>query len=84
MTYVFPNSRWIFVSWTILDAISRDVPHPNAVRFALERARERSGRPPPLASALSERVARRDAPMRTHSLASYDRRNDTPEDTPND
>jgi transposase len=68
----------------ILDAIERDVPHPNAVRFALERARERSGRPPPLALALPEHVARRDAPMRTHSLASYDRRYDPPKDTTDD
>jgi transposase len=68
----------------ILDAIARDVPHPNAVSFALERARERSGRPPPLALALPEHVARRDAPMRTHSLASYDRRYDPPKDTDDD
>ena len=68
----------------ILDAISRDVPHPNAVRLALERARERTGRPPPLALTLPEHVARRDAPMRTHSLASYDRRYDPPKDTDDD
>ena len=68
----------------ILEAIARDVPHPNAVRFALERARERSGRPPPLALALPEHVARHDAPMRTHSLASYDRRYDPPKDTHDD
>jgi len=68
----------------ILEAIGRDVPHPNAVRFALERSRERSGRPPPLALALPEHVARRDAPMRTHSLASYDRRYDPPKDTTDD
>jgi transposase len=68
----------------ILDAISRDVPHPNAVRFALERSRERSGRPPPLALALPEHVARRDAPMRTHSLDSYDRRYDPPKGPPKD
>jgi transposase len=69
----------------VLDAIARDVPHPNAVRFALERSREHSGRPPPLALALPEHVARRDAPMRTHSLASYDRRYDPPsEDAPDD
>ena len=68
----------------ILEAIERDVPHPNAVRLALERSRERSGRPPPLALALPEHVARRDAPMRTHSLASYDRRYDKPEDIDND
>ena len=68
----------------ILEAITRKVPHPNAVRLALERARERSGRPPPLALALPEHVARRDAPMRTHSLASYDRRYDPPKDPPKD
>jgi len=68
----------------VLEAIARDVPHPNAVRFALEHARERTGRPPPLALALPEHVARRDAPMRTHSLASYDRRYNPPEDTNRD
>jgi transposase len=68
----------------IVDAVRRDVPHPNAVRLALEHARERSGRPPALALALPEHVARRDAPMRTHSLASYDRRYDPPKDTDDD
>ena len=72
------------VQAAILDAIERDVPHPNAVRFALERARERSGRPPPLALTLPEHVARRDAPMRTPSLACYDRRYDPPKDTDDD
>jgi transposase len=68
----------------ILEAVGRDVPHPNAVRLALERARERTGRPPALALALPEHVARRDAPMRTPSLASYDRRYDPPKDTDDD
>ena len=49
------------------------MPHPNAVRLALERAREEQGLPPPTALCLSEDVARRDAPVRTHELASYDR-----------
>jgi hypothetical protein len=49
------------------------VPHPNAVRLALERAREQQGLPPPTALCLSEEVARRDAPVRAHELASYDR-----------
>ena len=35
----------------LLEAIARDVPHPNAVRLALERARERTGKPAPLALA---------------------------------
>jgi hypothetical protein len=68
----------------LLEAIECDVPHPNAVRLALERERERAGRPPALALALPEHVARRDAPMRTASLATYDRRYDPPKDPPED
>lgn len=68
----------------VLEAIARDVPHPNAVRLALERARERTGRPVPLALSLPEHVARRDAPMRPQSLACYDRRYDPPEETDDD
>jgi transposase len=55
------------------EALQRDVPHPNAVRLALERAREQQGLPPPTALCLSAEVARRDAPVRSHELASYDR-----------
>jgi transposase len=55
------------------EALAREVPHPNAVRLALERAREAQGLPPPTALCLSEEVARRDAPVRAHELASYDR-----------
>jgi transposase len=55
------------------EALQRDVPHPNAVRLALERAREAQGLPPPTALCLSDEVARRDAPVRAHELASYDR-----------
>jgi hypothetical protein len=54
-------------------ALAQGVPHPNAVRLALERAREDSGLPPPTSLNLSEEVARRDAPVRAHALASYDR-----------
>jgi transposase len=68
----------------ILEAITRKVPHPNAVRLALEHERERTGQPPALALALPEHVAQRDAPMRTHSLASYDRRYDPPKDIDDD
>ena len=60
----------------ILDALARDVPHPNAVRLALERTREAQGRPPPVALVLPEHVARRDAPVRSHALGSYDRHKD--------
>ncbi len=66
----------------MLEAIQRDVPHPNAVRLALERAREQAARPPALALALPEHVARRDAPMPVQSLATYDRRYDRVGDPP--
>jgi hypothetical protein len=70
-----------------IDALQRDVPHPNAVRLALERAREATGQPPPVALMLPEHVARRDAPVRPHALGSYDRQHDRPHDqaeTPDD
>lgn len=57
----------------IVQALAQGVPHPNAVRLALERAREEQGLPPPAALHLSQAVARRDAPVRSHALASYDR-----------
>jgi transposase len=53
-------------------ALAQGVPHPNAVRLALEHAREEQGLPPPTALGLSDEVARRDAPVRPHALASYD------------
>lgn len=56
----------------MLEALARDVPHPNAVRLALERAREAARRPPPVALVLPEHVARHDRPVRAHDLASYD------------
>ena len=60
----------------ITEALARDVAHPNAVRLALERARAVSGEPPPVALVLPEHVAKRDAPVRTHDLRSYDRQPD--------
>ena len=50
----------------ILDALERDVPHPNAVRLALERRREQHGDAPPVAVVLPEHVRNRDAPVRPH------------------
>ena len=55
------------------EALARDVPHPNAVRLALERARTERGEPPPVALTLNPDIARRDAPVPAHALASYDR-----------
>lgn len=52
----------------IEDALARGVPHPNAVRLALDRHPE----PPPVAVVLPEHVKHRDVPVRPHALADYD------------
>lgn len=60
----------------IQDALERDVPHPNAVRLALERRREQRGARPPVALQLPASVESRDAPVQPHALDTYDRLKD--------
>ena len=57
----------------ILEALERDVLHPNAVRLALERRREQRGQAPQVDLVLPEHVQRRDAPVRPHALETYDK-----------
>jgi transposase len=64
----------------ILEALERDVPHPNAVRFALERQREQRGDEPPVAIVLPAHVRDRDAPVRPHALETYDQLKDPSDD----
>jgi hypothetical protein len=64
----------------ILEALERDVPHPNAVRFALERQREQQGGDPPIAMVLPAHVRDRDAPVRPHALETYDQLKDPSDD----
>jgi transposase len=56
----------------ILEALDRDVPHTNAVRFALERRRQDRHRPPPIAVDLPPHVQARDVPVRAARLELYD------------
>ena len=56
----------------VAEALARDVPHPNAVGLALERARRASLAPPPVDSALSERARLLDVTVQPHALDSYD------------
>jgi hypothetical protein len=56
----------------ITEALARGVPHPNAVRLALERRREVRGAPPPLALALSDTARARDPIVRSPALETYD------------
>jgi len=55
-----------------LEALSRDAPHPNAVRLALERRREERHQPPPVATILSEHAQARDVAIQAHQLDTYD------------
>ena len=56
----------------ILEALARDVPHPNAVRLALERRREQRGDAPPTAIPMPAHVQARDVPVQPHDLHTYD------------
>jgi hypothetical protein len=56
----------------ILEALLRDVPHPNAVRLVLERRRVELGAAPPITLLLPAHVRDRDAPVRPHALETYD------------
>ena len=56
----------------IIEAIERNVPHPSAVRLALERRREQRDEVPPVAVNLPEHVQARDVPVRAPRLELYD------------
>ena len=56
----------------VIEALAHDVPHPNAVRLALERAREARHENPPVLAQLSERARKLDVTVRPHALNSYD------------
>jgi hypothetical protein len=56
----------------VLDALERDVPHPNAVRLALEQRRALRGEPPPTPVSLPEHLRTRDVIVQPHALDTYD------------
>jgi transposase len=56
----------------ITEALERDVPHPNAVRLALERRRDDRKQDPPVGLTLPAHVQARDKAVRAHSLEIYD------------
>jgi hypothetical protein len=61
---------------SIREALQNDVPHPNAVRLALERRRELRHEPPPIAIDLPAHVKTRDIPVKPHRLEAYDQLKD--------
>ncbi len=56
----------------IIEALKRQVPHPNAVRQVLEQRREKRDQPPPLSIALPDNPRASNIVVRTASLADYD------------
>lgn len=64
----------------ITEALARQVPHPNAVRLALERRRQANDTPPPIAITLPDHVKHRDVPVRPHNLNDYDHLMETDDD----
>lgn len=64
----------------VQDALAREVPHPNAVRLALERHREQRAQPAATAVALPTHLQQRDVIVRAHNLAAYDRLQESRDD----
>ena len=60
----------------ILEALQRNVPHPNAVRLALARRREQRGEPPPVGVELPAHLQARDTTVQPHALETYDQLKD--------
>ena len=56
----------------IIEALDRNVPHPSAVRLALERRRHECQQLPPVAANLPEHVQARDVAVRPPRLELYD------------
>jgi hypothetical protein len=56
----------------VREALERGVPHPNAVRLALERRRDDLRQAPPVALTLPAHVRARDKTVHPHSLETYD------------
>jgi len=56
----------------VAEALARDVPHPNAVRLALDRRRHSLGQPLATAVTLPEHLQLRDVVVTPHALSTYD------------
>jgi transposase len=66
------------------EALTRGVPHPNAVRLALERRREQRDQPPPLPIALPADKRVRELVVSPHKLDDYDQLQSHQEDDDDD
>jgi hypothetical protein len=56
----------------IVEALSRNVPHPNAVQITLEKRRENREQPPPISLSLHSDKRIRELVIRPHDINNYD------------
>jgi len=56
----------------VLEALSKNVPHPNAVQISLEKRREQREQLPPVSLNLSEDIRVQELVIRPHKLETYD------------
>lgn len=68
----------------VAEALARDVPHPNAVRLALDRHREQRGQPLATVVTLPEHLQKRDVTVTPHALSTYDQLKEPIRDDPDD
>ena len=66
------NYGAIELECAIVEALSRNSPHPNAVQITLEKRREEQQRPPPLSLILSADSRVRELVILPHNLKNYD------------
>lgn len=65
----------------VIEAVNKQVPHPNAVRQTLQKRREARLEPPPLAVSLPEDTRVRNLNVKPHPLRDYDQLKTHPETT---
>jgi transposase len=68
----------------VVEALQRDVPHPNAVRLALDRRRDQRGQPLATVVTLPEHLRERDVAVTPHALSTYDDLKEPARDDPED
>jgi len=56
----------------MIEALSRDVPHPNAVRLSIQRQQDERGQPPQIPLSLSDDKRVTELVVKPHKLSDYD------------
>lgn len=68
----------------IIEALSKNIPHPNAVQITLEKRREEREQPPPISLSLHNDKRIRELIIRPHDIKNYDQLHTTQENDDNE